>query len=430
MRLRGHTPLDALQRGEISGVVTALLRSLWVDSVEEAISLTTAIDASGIQGDIIPELKRSLAQATINVPQEVLAPWKKVPVRLDRFKGYNVSPETLNAYRLKGRVEPDTAKRNLSTGKTPFVFANTPLPPSVRLLDKMLTVQQQGPRGTCVAFSVTALREFMAQLNDKLSEQFLYWGCKMIDGGEDEGGTTIQAAMTILREMGICRMETWPYDPVQRRDCEHHGPAPESAIVEAKILTISNALPMAATNINHYKTTLAGTDGNGGVPVAFGVLVFDSWAMSAATYRTGKVTLPLPNESPSGGHAMLAVGYQDDTGVPGGGYLIVRNSWGQDWAADSPEAPGHAMVPYAYVEQCGLEAYSFETTGSVVVGESTTVNRVDIPHVVMLDGDMRDVFGKLVRKGKYVIQDPQDPERIIEYTPASLAKFKARGNRV
>jgi C1A family cysteine protease len=52
------------------------------------------------------------------------------------------------------------------------------------------------------------------------------------------------------------------------------------------------------------------------------------------------------------------VGYVDDDAVPGGGYFIVRNSWGDYWAADSPEAPGHALIPYAYVEQFSLEAFT------------------------------------------------------------------------
>ena len=32
-----------------------------------------------------------------------------------------------------------------------------------------------------------------------------------------------------------------------------------------------------------------------------------------------------------GGHAILIVGYTDDTSVPGGGYFSVKNSWGKGW---------------------------------------------------------------------------------------------------
>jgi len=64
---------------------------------------------------------------------------------------------------------------------------------------------------------------------------------------------------------------------------------------------------------------LAGDGAAGGMPVTFGTLVFNSWYMSAETHRTGKITLPLPGEHPSGGHAWCIVGYVDDADVPGGG---------------------------------------------------------------------------------------------------------------
>jgi C1A family cysteine protease len=51
------------------------------------------------------------------------------------------------------------------------------------------------------------------------------------------------------------------------------------------------------------------------------------------------------------GHAMLAVGYQDDPEVEGGGYLIVRNSWGKSWGVG-----GLAYLTYKWVENSLLDA--------------------------------------------------------------------------
>ena len=57
-----------------------------------------------------------------------------------------------------------------------------------------------------------------------------------------------------------------------------------------------------------------------------------------------------------GGHAMCLAGYVDDSSYPGGGYFIARNSWSDDkWAPDSPEMPGYALLPYAYVADFGHE---------------------------------------------------------------------------
>ncbi|MEZ4770897.1 MAG: hypothetical protein R2844_21075 [Caldilineales bacterium] len=54
---------------------------------------------------------------------------------------------------------------------------------------------------------------------------------------------------------------------------------------------------------------------------------------------------------------MIMVGYQDDVAVPGGGYFIVRNSWGEGWASDSDLAPGYARLPYKYIADNGRAAF-------------------------------------------------------------------------
>ena len=57
-----------------------------------------------------------------------------------------------------------------------------------------------------------------------------------------------------------------------------------------------------------------------------------------------------------GGHALCLAGYVDDDSYPGGGYFIARNSWSDDkWAPDSPEMPGYALLPYAYIADLGHE---------------------------------------------------------------------------
>jgi autotransporter-associated beta strand protein len=43
-----------------------------------------------------------------------------------------------------------------------------------------------------------------------------------------------------------------------------------------------------------------------------------------------------------GGHMVVVTGYQDDASVPGGGYWIVKNSWGASWNGD-----GYAKIAYS-----------------------------------------------------------------------------------
>jgi len=67
-----------------------------------------------------------------------------------------------------------------------------------------------------------------------------------------------------------------------------------------------------------------------------------------------------PEESiDDAGHATLAVGYQDDPAVEGGGYLIVKNSWGTDWG-DS----GLGYMTYKWAEKNIRDAQAVVSTGT------------------------------------------------------------------
>jgi hypothetical protein len=62
------------------------------------------------------------------------------------------------------------------------------------------------------------------------------------------------------------------------------------------------------------------------------------------------------SEASVGGHAMCCVGYQDDANSPGGGFFILRNSWGTGWAYQSPYGAGYGTIPYAYIATQNWEA--------------------------------------------------------------------------
>src|SRR5262249_38413268 len=91
-------------------------------------------------------------------------------------------------------------------------------------------------------------------------------------------------------------------------------------------------------NLREMKQCLAD-----GFPFVFGFSVYESFE-SPQVARTGIMPMPSRSEKLLGGHAVMAVGYDDETDK-----LFVRNSWGTKWGEK-----GYFWMPYAYLENPGL----------------------------------------------------------------------------
>ncbi|MGO8678741.1 MAG: C1 family peptidase [Limisphaerales bacterium] len=393
------------------------LRSLWVESVEEYLALMAASDAALLPGAFgaepgTIEASRQRASATLAPAraQNLLRARPGGPL------GLRVRPEMLALYKEQGRIGPQ--RQTLPSG-----FAGKKLPTEVRLMESLPPVKDQGERGTCVAFAAVALREFLAGGATALSEQFLYWACKEMDGSEGPG-TTIHTAISALGEYGVCPAGLWPYNGRQIEGNEAQGSPDAKVLKAAEEYRLAEARTVEPTLAEHYKQMLAGDGQTPGMPVVFATLVFNSWFMSVETHRTGKITIPLPGEQPlGGGHAWCIVGYADEASAPGGGYFIVRNSWSRQWAADSPEAPGHALMPYAYVEQCAVEAFTGPATGGPRVLPREQSELAGLGCCRVLSRDARDREGRLLPAGTAILGHPSEPDVFCEDTPARRKEF-------
>src|SRR2546428_326875 len=80
-----------------------------------------------------------------------------------------------------------------------------------------------------------------------------------------------------------------------------------------------------------------------GYPFIFGFTVYESFE-SPSVAQTGHAPMPGPTERAVGGHAVMAVGYDDASQT-----FLARNSWGSAWGI-----AGYFTMPYTYLVQPGL----------------------------------------------------------------------------
>jgi len=207
------------------------------------------------------------------------------------------------------------------------------LPTKVDLRSQCPNIYDQGSLGSCTAFAMgNGLREFMQRTRNEtatqLSPLWLYYEERVHMGPEyvnQDSGANMVDGMWVLENKGVPAETQWPYI-IGRFKVK---PSDESNAAAAQ-WKISKSLPLAG--FDDVKTALAS-----GKAVAFG---FEVYARFMSIGRNGKMPMPGVAERVVGGHAVLAVGYDDAQEC-----LIVRNSWGQRWGDR-----GYFYMPYAFAK--------------------------------------------------------------------------------
>ena len=217
--------------------------------------------------------------------------------------------------------------------------------PGADLRPLLPAVRDQGQRGTCLAFAVTAAHELAraagaagAAVAEDLSEEALYWGCKVVDGNWRSGSRCASAA-TALAATGQPLEAVWPYDPARLAGTAYAPPTPPTADWYRSGLATT---PIDAADIR--------TEIESGRPVLLGVTVFDTFFRPVG----GRIEAPATTDPARGGHAVLAVGHD-------AGALLIRNSWGTTWAL-----AGYAWLSDEYTARHLREAWVIQaaTTGT------------------------------------------------------------------
>lgn len=231
---------------------------------------------------------------------------------------------------------PDVPDRRDLLFSAPTAVLAT-LPKQVSLRPGCPEVYDQGQLGSCTANAIGAAFEFdqkKQNLTDFMpSRLFIYYNERAIEGTVDfDSGAMIRDGMKTINQLGVCSERDWAYDPAAFRD------KPSVACYQDAAKHQALEYRSVLQDLHQLQGCLAS-----GYPVVFGFSVYDSFE-SQAVARSGIVPLPRRGEKLRGGHAVLAVGYDDADQT-----FSVRNSWGTGWGEQ-----GYGTMPYSYLTSTGL----------------------------------------------------------------------------
>lgn len=204
-------------------------------------------------------------------------------------------------------------------------------------------VEDQGELGSCTANAWAGLLEYNRCKNGlggksflDFSRLFVYYNERLLEGNvhEDSGATLRSGARTLAND-GACVEPLWPYNIVDFDD----RPTP-AAYANGLQYHIHNYY--ALNSLADMKTCIAN-----GQCFVFGFMVYESF-MSTEMAKSGIMQLPKENEECLGGHAVMAVGYNDYQKR-----FLVKNSWGKQWGLKNKNA-GYFTMPYDFISNWNM----------------------------------------------------------------------------
>jgi C1A family cysteine protease len=221
----------------------------------------------------------------------------------------------------------------------------TKLPAQVDLRRRCPPVYNQGLLNSCSAHALGAAVWFEALKRDvkpalQPSRLFIYY---VERSSERQPRCNVPVCLRdgykALRQYGVCKESQWRY-VIGKFSIR----PPEKCFTAAADVHVTQ-YARVKRDLRHLKACLAA-----GNPITMGMSVYESFE-SQRVKQTGVVPMPKPGERLLGGHAVLVVGYRDESQS-----FIVRNSWGPKWGRS-----GYCFIPYEYLMSRKHYAWDFWT---------------------------------------------------------------------
>ncbi|MFT5758400.1 MAG: C1A family cysteine protease [Alteromonadaceae bacterium] len=260
------------------------------------------------------------------------------------------------------------------------------LPKQVDLREKLTSeIINQGLLNSCSACAISVAAELYLikdsqpfidenASNIDASQMFIYYNERVSEDKVDLNAPVfIKNGIKSLFKNGICSEKSWPYPesalPKSIKEVVRTGTAEQISAALQKVLTDHEveihaaitetpshaAITQAKKHIINRYCKLSIENGLDevkfalakGMPFIFGIMVPKSFYL---TPNTGLMTMPNDDELRLGGHALLAVGYDDEKQA-----FIIRNSWGEEFGDK-----GYCYMPYEFFSGSYLSGDSKE----------------------------------------------------------------------
>lgn len=209
-------------------------------------------------------------------------------------------------------------------------------------------IEDQGQLGSCTAHAGVGLYEyFERRAFGKYidgSRLFLYKVTRNILGWPGDDGAYLRTTMGAMAMFGIVPEKYWPY-------AEYKFNEEPSAFLYSYAQNFQALL--------YYRLDVQGVTKDHllekikqhlrmGLPLIFGFTCYTS----LDTADDGNIPFPDNNEEVEGGHAVMAVGFDDkkeivncnNPSIKTKGAIMIRNSWGTEWGDK-----GYGWLPYEYI---------------------------------------------------------------------------------
>lgn len=279
------------------------------------------------------------------------------------------------------------------------------VPDSVDLRPQMPPIRDQGPRGTCAIFSTVALLDALyanasAMPIKHASPEFIDWLYQLEVKSQrwpatlwTDDGTYPWALQWVLNangnahdpyvppQQGYLSEEACPYQPYLPSAAADTPKDAESAKIIGAALAASirsgttfasqgAAFVGVRNDLDSIKAALAG-----GQPVQLSLPLYTPDWFDPPRDRGAHIAEITPEKSRQtnriGYHSMVIVGYETDANAPGGGWFILRNSWGRWWGDN-----GHCRVSFKYIL-----SYAFDLDLAVAYNQPFQATYgLDVPH--------------------------------------------------